>query len=118
MNHQGLFSPPGGSAVRSDVAADALRLEIAAWLTRYVADLLGLTAESIDEHTSFDRFGLDSTAAIAMSGDLGEWLQCEVDAAAAYDYPSIAELAEALTGDETVRASLLRRTAPRGAGEM
>jgi acyl carrier protein len=88
-----------------EMPEDVLRIAIAAWLTRYLADVLGLDRESIDERQVFTRYGLDSAAAIAMSSDLGEWLGCEVDAAAAYDHPSIARLAAALAADRMIRVA-------------
>jgi acyl carrier protein len=90
-------------------AEEGLRLGIARWLQQYLREVLGPAVERMDEHTAFDRYGLDSAAAIAMSSDLGEWLGCEVDAAAAYDYPSIADLSRALARDDAVQASVARR---------
>jgi acyl carrier protein len=69
---------------------------IIAWLREYIADILGLPAEKIDAEASFQQLGLDSSAAVGMTGDLAGWLGIDIDAAAAYDHPSIAALARAL----------------------
>jgi len=66
------------------------------WLTNYLADLLKLDPGEIDTTTTFDAYGLDSTAAVGLTGDLEEWLGFEVDPAAPYDYPTIEALAQHL----------------------
>src|SRR4051794_34672259 len=86
-----------------------LRTAIAGWLRCYLIDVLGPAAAALDDRAAFDRYGLDSAAAIAMSSDLGQWLGCEVDAAAAYEHPSIERLSRALAADQMVRAAAGRR---------
>ncbi|WDD95769.1 acyl carrier protein [Burkholderia sp. FERM BP-3421] len=70
--------------------------QIVQWLRLYIADVLGVPPERINTEASFQQLGLDSSAAVGMTGDLGEWLGREIDAAAAYDHPSIQALAHAL----------------------
>jgi acyl carrier protein len=55
-----------------DSAAPAARsgAEIELWLRGYLATLLGIDLAKVDTTTTFDRYGLDSAAAIAMVGDL------------------------------------------------
>ncbi len=65
---------------------------IAGWLRKYIADLLAIPEEKVGLDVAFHRIGLDSSAAVAMTGDLGDWLGCEIDAAAAYEYPTILKL--------------------------
>ena len=77
-----------------------VRGEIARWLREYIANLLALDPATIDGRITFDRYGLDSSAAVGMTGDLAGWLGYEVDAAAPYDYPSIDSLSHALASDE------------------
>ena len=85
--------------------AAAVSLQI--WLSRYVAQILNVTAEQIDPDVKFDRHGLDSSAAVGMIGDLGSWLDCELDPALTYDFPTIAALSIELASRAEVRASLL-----------
>jgi acyl carrier protein len=85
-----------------DISAELLGQSIVTWLKAYLSDLLELSPEEVNEHTTFDRFGLDSSALVGMVGDLGEWLGVELDPAAAYDEPSIARLASFLAADERV----------------
>lgn len=70
--------------------------EIKAWMVSYLGQLLGVSPEEIDTTISFDRYGLDSAAAIGITGDLEDWLEVEVDPTALYDYPTIQNLSEHL----------------------
>jgi acyl carrier protein len=79
---------------------------IVGWLSDYVSDLLALDAGDIDMDRSFSRYGLDSSAAVGMTGDLGNWLKLDIDPAVVYDYPCIARLAEHLSADPQVQARL------------
>jgi len=63
--------------------------EIQAWLVAYLAEMLDIEADEIDETIPFARYDLDSSAAVAMTGDLEEWLEREFDPTVLYDYPTI-----------------------------
>ena len=67
------------------------------WITLYVANLLEVDSEEIDTTIPFDRYGLDSSAAVGMTGDLEDWLGCEIDPTLVYDYPTIEALVEYLS---------------------
>jgi acyl carrier protein len=71
--------------------------QIREWLVTYISDLLEIDSEEVDEHISFDRYGLDSSAAIIVTGDLSQWLGRDLEPTLLYDYPTISELAEYLT---------------------
>jgi acyl carrier protein len=85
---------------------EAAAARITAWLSDYLAELLALQPGEIDVEQSFARYGLDSSAAVGMTGDLGTWLSVDIDPAAAYDYPTIASLSGYLAKDPRVLASL------------
>ncbi|MEX0731422.1 MAG: acyl carrier protein [Aquisalimonadaceae bacterium] len=70
---------------------------IVQWLREYIGKVLEVPIDRIDADASFQHLGLDSSAAVGMTGDLGDWLGREIDAAAAYDYPTIQALARALS---------------------
>lgn len=70
---------------------------IQTWIVAYVAELLEVEPESVDPTVSFDRYGMDSSAAFALTGDLEEWLNCEIDPTDIYDYPTIESLSEHLS---------------------
>lgn len=73
--------------------------EIQNWLVAYIADLLEIESEEIDVTIPFDRYGLDSSAAVGMTGDLEDWLGKEVEPILLYDYPTIEALARHLSVD-------------------
>ncbi len=67
--------------------------EIQAWLVSYLAELLEIEPDEIDVTIPFDRYGLDSSAAVGLTGDLEDWLGSEIDPTLMYDYPTIQALA-------------------------
>ena len=70
--------------------------EIQAWMVDYISQLLQIPPKEIKVKVSFDRYGLDSSAVVVMSGDLEEWLQIDLDPTLVYDYPTIESLAKHL----------------------
>jgi acyl carrier protein len=93
----------------ADPGAGAIQREVAAWMREYLAELLEMPREEIDEETSFERYGLDSLASVGMIGDLEEWLGSELDPVLASEHPSIRTLAQALAADARLRLTLARR---------
>lgn len=73
--------------------------EIQSWISAYIADLLEVEPDEIDITIPFDRYGLDSSAAIGLTGDLEEWLGRELDPTLLYDYPTIKDLAHHLASE-------------------
>jgi acyl carrier protein len=73
--------------------------EIQAWMVAYVADLLEVDPDEIDVTIPFDRYGLDSSAAVGMTGDLEDWLETEIDPTLLYDYPTIEALVQHLSSE-------------------
>ena len=72
------------------------QLEIRHWLVNYVAELLEVKPDKIDSTIPFDRYGLDSSAAVGLAGDLEDWLEQELDPTLLYDYPTIEGLTQHL----------------------
>lgn len=70
------------------------RSEFRQWLIEYVAVLLGLDESAVDPQLSFDLYGLDSTAAVGLSGDLSDLLEHKIETTIAYDYSTIDALVE------------------------
>ncbi|MBW4563644.1 MAG: acyl carrier protein [Mojavia pulchra JT2-VF2] len=66
--------------------------EIQDWIVDYLADLLEVDPDEIDVTIPFDRYGLDSSAAVGMTGDLEDWLATEIDPTLLYDYPTVEAL--------------------------
>lgn len=70
--------------------------EIEDWIVAYLANLLETDPEDIEVIVPFDSYGLDSSAAIAMTGDLEDWLRVEIDPTLFYEYPTVSALADHL----------------------
>lgn len=70
--------------------------EIQTWVVNYVAELLEVKPDKIDVTIPFDRYGLDSSAAVGLAGDLEDWLERELDPTLLYDYPTIKSLTQHL----------------------
>ncbi len=70
--------------------------EIQTWLVEYVNRETGTDKAKIELDVAFDRYGMDSSAAVGMTGDLEDWLSLELEPTIVYDYPTIAELSEYL----------------------
>jgi len=73
--------------------------EIQAWLIVYLAELLEIEPTQIDTKVSFQKYGLDSSAAIGMIGELEDWLGCELNPAIIYDHPTIEALSLYITDE-------------------
>ena len=71
--------------------------EIQEWIVSYLAKLLEVEPDELDVKIPFDRYGLDSSAAIGMTGELENWLGCPIDPTLIYDYPTIESFAQHLT---------------------
>jgi acyl carrier protein len=70
--------------------------KIQTWLINYLSKLLEIEPSKISLTTSFDRYGLDSSATIGLTSDLGDWLGRDIDPGITYDYPTIESLAQHL----------------------
>lgn len=73
--------------------------EIQVWIVSYLADLLKVDSEEIEVTIPFDRYGLDSSAAVGLTGDLEDWLGCELDPTLLYDYPTVEALVQHLNSE-------------------
>ena len=88
--------------IQNSTADRASINEIEDWIVAYVADLLEIDSEEIDPALPFDRYGLDSSAAVGLTGDLEDWLGIEIDPTLLYDYPTIDSLANYLAATSGV----------------
>ncbi|MEC4805692.1 MAG: hybrid fatty acyl-AMP ligase/type I polyketide synthase [Jaaginema sp. PMC 1079.18] len=76
--------------------------QLQAWLIQQVADQLGIEPGIVDPQQPFAYYGLDSVAAVRLTGELEEWLERSLSPTLAYDYPTIAAMAAYLSGNEEV----------------
>lgn len=79
----------------TNILVDSTKIQ--AWIISYMTELLEVEIEQVDPTIPFDRYGLDSSAAYALTGDLEDWLGSEIDPTAIYDYPTIEALSEYLS---------------------
>lgn len=63
--------------------------EISEWLVSYMAKLTAIDPDQIDTTLPFNNYGIDSTAAAGLSGDLAKWLGLKLKDSAALDHPTI-----------------------------
>ncbi len=71
--------------------------EIKDWIVSYLAELLEIEPDEVDVTIPFDRYGLDSSAAVGLTGDLEDWLGRELDPTLLYDYPTAEALVQHLS---------------------
>ncbi|MGA7938126.1 MAG: acyl carrier protein [Kovacikia sp.] len=70
--------------------------EIQDWLIARLAELLEIDPEDVDTDITFDRYGLDSSAAVGLTGDLADWLGMEIEPTLLYDYLTVEALTQHL----------------------
>lgn len=83
--------------------------EISLWLVKKIASCAQLPTSEISVYESFASYGLSSTDAVSISGELEEWLDRQLQPTLLYNYPTIDLLARALI-DPTPVAPLPRKT--------
>jgi acyl carrier protein len=71
------------------------------WLIEQVAQRLDLDPDEIDNHASFESFGMESSEALVLLNDLEQWLERSVPPVLLWNYPTIAQLSKRLAeGDD------------------
>jgi acyl carrier protein len=70
---------------------------IESWLVSKISALSGIRYEDIDTGEAFSYYGLDSVAAVSLSGELQDWLGRRLSPTLVYDYPTIDSLARHLS---------------------
>src|SRR5271157_1320092 len=71
---------------------------IQAWLVAKLSERLGLESHEIDVREPLASYGLGSTEAVSLAGELAEWLGRQLSPALVYEYPTIEALARHLAG--------------------
>src|ERR1019366_5250233 len=83
---------------------------IQAWLVSKLSERLGIKSHEIDIREPFASYGLGSTEAVSLAGELAEWLGRKLSPALVYEYPTIETLARHLAKSPDLSES----TAPAG----
>src|SRR5450631_1136140 len=69
---------------------------IQAWLVSKLSERLAIESHEIDIREPFASYGLGSTEAVSLAGELAEWLGRKLSPALVYEYPTIEALARHL----------------------
>src|ERR1700690_1559020 len=88
---------------------------IQAWLVSKLSERLGIEAHEVDIREPFASYGLGSTEAVSLAGELAEWLGRKLSPALVYESPTIEALARHLAGSPDVPESAARAAQDRGA---
>ena len=81
---------------------------IQAWLVSKLSERLGIESHEIDIREPFASYGLGSTEAVSLAGELAEWLGRKLSPALVYEYPTIEALARHLAGSPDASESATR----------
>ncbi|HEY9740892.1 MAG TPA: acyl carrier protein [Coleofasciculaceae cyanobacterium] len=80
--------------------------EIQSWIVSYLAQLLDIDPDEVNVTIPFDHYGLDSSAAVGMTGDLEDWVERKIDPTLLYDYPTIEALSQHLAEEFKVKVEV------------
>lgn len=86
-------------------SASITQEQIQAWLVCRLSQELNIAAQEIDTQEAFAYYGLDSSAAIGITGELIDWLGWEVEPTLFWEYPNIEELAVYLANSSSQLSS-------------
>ncbi|GGK32581.1 hypothetical protein GCM10010965_26870 [Caldalkalibacillus thermarum] len=78
--------------------------EIEQWLIKRIAEKCKLSPQQINPEDPFSRFGLDSAEAVAIAGELEDWLGHYCPPTLVFDHPSIRLVARYLAGESEPNA--------------
>jgi tyrocidine synthetase III len=78
---------------------------IQAWLVSRLSDALQIHPDDIDVREPFSAYGLGSTEAVSLSGELGDWLGRNLSADLAYEYSTIESLSGFLASSDATSGS-------------
>lgn len=99
--------PAGLGSIKADTKRVGKELpsaaEIQAWIVSYLAQLLEIDLDEVNVTIPFDQYGLDSAAAVGLTGDMEDWLGRKLDPTLLYDYPTAEALARHLAEEFKVK---------------
>lgn len=92
-------------AMKIDTAHLLTAEEIQVWIVSYLAQQLEIDPDEVDVTMTFDQYGLDSSTAIGMTGELEDWMGKQLDPTLLYDYPTIKALAQELAKESKMKTT-------------
>ncbi len=87
--HSGLPLPPKHRTAKA----------IQDWLVAKICQWRKVAPQDVDVQEPLDSYGLSSMAVVSLSGELGNWLGCNISPTLVYDYPTIKTLAQYVAGE-------------------
>ena len=108
QNPQLTKMPTVSESIKADTKDDSQKelpsaAEIQVWIASYLAQLLEIDPDEVNVTIPFDQYGLDSAAAVGMTGDLEDWVGRKIDPTLLYDYPTVEALAQHLAEEFKVK---------------
>jgi acyl carrier protein len=105
---------PDSESINADIRWNVRKelpttVEIQEWIVAYLAQLLAIEPDEVNVTSSFDQYGLDSSAAIGMTGDLEDWVGRTIDPTLLYDYPTVETLAQHLAEEFKDKIQLVKK---------
>lgn len=70
------------------------------WLQLRIAEVVQISADEVDIDSPFSYYGLDSVAALGISGELEIWLGRKLSPTLTWDHPNIERLSAFLAHEE------------------
>jgi acyl carrier protein len=80
------------------------RIELEHWLLAEIAQILEKPQSEIDPEQPFAALGLDSTAAVALTGDIEDKWALDMDPTLVFEFPSVSRLMAHLEAEGVVTA--------------
>jgi acyl-CoA synthetase (AMP-forming)/AMP-acid ligase II/acyl carrier protein len=82
----------GNPQVSSETESLVTQENIEEWLLDKLVSSLGIAPEEIDFEEPWVNYGLDSSLAISLTGELEKWLNLDLETTLFWEYPKISEL--------------------------
>ncbi|MDF5729098.1 MAG: phosphopantetheine-binding protein, partial [Rhizonema sp. PD38] len=79
---------------------------IVTWLVSHLALSLKIPRDEIDIQEPFAAYGLDSSVAVSMTGELAQWIGCELEPTLFWEYSNIQALAQYLAEESLLLRSI------------
>jgi len=66
------------------------------WLIEHLSESAQIDADEIDIEEPFSQYALDSSVAMSLTGELADWLECQLEPTLFWEYPNIEALSQFL----------------------
>ncbi len=94
--------------------ADPSEEAIQAWMVSHLALYLKVQPDDIDIREPVAHYGLDSSVAISLTGELADWLGCQLEPTIFWEYPSIEALSQHLVAESQLSEAAFQVGVSRG----